>query len=117
MIKTVSRRQLLQQTSGFVAAVATSSMVSGALAQGAIKTTHHKVTISDFEFTPANLHVKEGDLITWTNRDIAPHTATALDKSWTTKTLKRGESESIKVTKDMFVKYKCKFHPMMKAEL
>ena len=77
----------------------------------------HQVDITGFEFAPSILKVKPGDTITWTNRDIAPHTATALDGSWDTGRLNRGQSATITVTSGFSSAYLCTFHPMMKASL
>ena len=75
----------------------------------------HTVEIRNFEYAPKELMVKEGDSITWINRDIAPHTATADDDSWDTKELALGESMTIPITKGMVSDYFCVFHPHMKA--
>jgi plastocyanin len=83
-------------------------------AEGAV---HHLVTIGRFKFEPAVLSVSVGDTITWTNADIAPHTATASDGSWDTGTIKKGEAVSITVAAGMTGGYFCRFHPAMKAEL
>lgn len=77
----------------------------------------HKIDIVSFKFSVAELKVKVGDSITWTNKDGAPHTATALDGSWTTKTLSKGQSETIKVTAGMALDYRCNIHRNMKAKL
>lgn len=77
----------------------------------------HNIDIVQFKFSAAELQVKVGDKITWTNKDGASHTATAIDKSWTTKTLKKGESETITVTANMTLDYFCNIHRNMKAKL
>lgn len=77
----------------------------------------HKVEIRKFKFIPDQLLVKAGDTIIWTNFDIAPHTATADDKSWDTEILKQGQSKSIVVSETMAIQYSCRFHPNMKAKL
>lgn len=83
----------------------------------AAENTDHVVAISDFEFNPATLSVKAGDRITWTNSDIAPHTATALDGSWDTGELTRGQSKTLVVTEPFSSDYFCQFHPSMTATL
>lgn len=77
----------------------------------------HVVKITGFKFIPETLVVKSGDTITWINKDIAPHTATADDMSFDTGELKLNESGSIKVTADQSISYFCRFHPTMRASL
>ena len=77
----------------------------------------HEVRIVKFKFVPETLQVKVGDTIKFTNEDIAPHTATANDKSWNTKRLKKGKSASIEVTENFSGSYTCQFHPKMKAQI
>jgi len=77
----------------------------------------HTIEIKSLKFVPAELTVRLGDKVTWINRDIAPHTATANDKSWDTKRLKKGEAMSLVVTAEMKADYFCRFHPNMKARL
>ncbi|WP_419901809.1 plastocyanin/azurin family copper-binding protein [Kiloniella sp.] len=87
---------------------------AGSQAQAPVE---HHVEISGFNFAPDKLVVRYGDTITWTNRDIAPHTATADDKSWDTGTISKGDKKSLMVTEGMSLTYYCRFHPMMKAGL
>jgi plastocyanin len=77
----------------------------------------HRVDISGFEFSPSELTVKVRDTITWVNRDIAPHTATADDDSWDTGTLNTNEEVTLLVTAAMITEYYCRHHPMMKATI
>jgi len=89
----------------------------GLLHAGESSAKQHMVVIKNFEFSPSQLVIKPGDTITWTNQDIAPHTATAQDKSWDTGELKKGESNTIEVTENFATAYFCLYHPMMKAQL
>ena len=97
---------------------------AGALALAAVaamsvhplQAAEHVVEIRKLEFFPASLRVRVGDTITWINRDIVPHTATAIGKSWDTRKLKKGESRSLRVTAGMQTSYYCRFHPVMKAK-
>jgi plastocyanin len=63
------------------------------------------------------LHAKPGDTILFVNRDIVPHTATAIDKSWTTGELARDASASVVVAQAGIADYGCLFHPAMKGRL
>ena len=77
----------------------------------------HDVRITAFRFEPRHLVVKPGDMIRWTNADLAPHTATATDFGWDTGELGKGDNQTVPVTKDMETSYFCAFHPHMKGTL
>lgn len=77
----------------------------------------HEVDIKSFKFDPEIVQVRIGDTIRWTNRDVAPHTATADEFGWDTGKLASGEAAEITVTENMELSYFCVFHPHMKASL
>jgi plastocyanin len=90
---------------------------AGAAHNGVIHGTIHEVAISGMAFVPATVSAAVGDGIRWTNADLAPHTATARDGSWTSPTLKKGDSFVLEVTQGMAGDYKCRFHPMMAGQV
>jgi plastocyanin len=71
------------------------------------------VTIKNFKFSPGTSSVHVGDTITWTNQDIAPHTATAKDKSFDTGTINKNKSGSHTFTTAGTFPYICTIHPSM----
>ena len=75
------------------------------------------VTISDFEFTPASVTVNEGDTVTWTNMDEAPHTVTVSSGpvKFASPTLQKGQSFTYTFKKAGTYSYYCAVHPDMKA--
>ncbi len=73
------------------------------------------VTIKNFAFNPGTSSVHVGDTITWTNQDVAPHTATAKDGSFDTGTINKGKSGSHIFTKAGTFPYICSIHPSMKG--
>ncbi len=77
----------------------------------------HVIEIQKFRFVPSMLRVRPNDTITWINRDITPHTATATDKSWDTGEIKRNGSARVTSAPDMSTAYVCRYHPGMKAVL
>lgn len=77
----------------------------------------HIVEIQDFSFNPEIIEVRAGDRISWINRDIAPHTATADDESWDTGTLEKGQQETMIASKGMTMTYFCRHHPSMVANI
>ncbi|MDG1530250.1 MAG: cupredoxin domain-containing protein [Paracoccaceae bacterium] len=109
MTNPITRRAFIATTLT-VAAVAQTGV---ALAQS----TEHAVEIKSFAFQPADIKVKVGDTITFTNADRAPHTATSKSGTWGTKRLNRRKSETMTVTKDFAGEYFCKFHPNMKGSM
>lgn len=77
----------------------------------------HMIEIHQFAFKPANVNIKLGDTVVWINKDIVPHTATAVDGSWTTGSIGFNESESLVFDNEVLLSYYCRFHPSMKAVL
>ena len=86
-------------------------------AQAKSEPREHKVEITNFLFVPATINARSGDTITWTNRDIVPHTATGEGGSWDTGSINMNESKSLVVTADMVSGYICRFHPTMKGSV
>ena len=75
----------------------------------------HQVSIKSFKFSPAQITVAAGDTITFTNEDGAPHTGTALDGSFDTGRLNKGESGTVTLSSAGTFEFKCNFHPNMKG--
>jgi plastocyanin len=79
------------------------------------KPTTHTVVIENMRFNPMQISVAEGDWIRWENRDLVPHTVTAENGSFDSKSIEVGKSWKHRVKKKGSVSYKCSFHPTMKA--
>jgi plastocyanin len=75
------------------------------------------VRISDFRFDPTVLTVSRGTVVTWTNYDDAPHTATEDSKGWDTGMLNKGDNASITFGQAGEYGYYCAVHPAMKARI
>lgn len=73
----------------------------------------HTIIIEGMKFIPAKLSVKMGDKITWGNKDFFPHTASAVDKSFNSKTIPAGKSWTLVAKKKGAFSYKCLFHTTM----
>ena len=99
-----------------VIAVAVLGMIDTVRA-GEPRNQQHVVEIRNLQFVPAELEVKPGDTIKWTNYDLAPHTVTADDKSWDSGLISTNGEWQIVVKSNMFSSYFCSFHPNMKAKL
>jgi plastocyanin len=96
-------------------------LLAGAAAAGLGAAAHHRVPghpgqhvveISGMKFTPSALEVHRGDTITWINRDMVPHTATASQSpGFDTGTILSGDSA--KVIAGDGGEYICRLHPVM----
>jgi plastocyanin len=71
-----------------------------------------KVTIDNFTFTPAELKVKVGDTVTWTNHDDIPHTVVSAGK-FRSKAMDTDNTFSFTFTAAGDYKYFCSLHPHM----
>ncbi|WP_163511626.1 cupredoxin domain-containing protein [Fodinicola acaciae] len=79
----------------------------------------HSVEIKNYAFSPTSLTVAEGDTVTWTNLDTAPHTVTVTSGPVTfdSGNLQKGQSFSYTFGKAGTYAYYCAVHPDMKASV
>ena len=112
MTSKVIRREVLVGAAAFAAALALP-------AKSALAATpkRHDVRINSFEFEPQHIEVNVGDMIVWTNEDLAPHTATADEGGWDTGEIVKNDHRSVTVTEGMETSYFCAFHPHMKGTI
>jgi plastocyanin len=71
-----------------------------------------QVMIDNFTFAPAELTVKVGDTVTWTNRDDIPHTVVSAGK-FRSKAMDTDNSYSFTFASAGDYKYFCSLHPHM----
>jgi plastocyanin len=72
------------------------------------------VDIADFAFAPKAIQAKVGQTITFTNKDSAPHTATATEGAkFDSGQLDQGKSFSYTAKKAGTIQFVCSFHPNM----
>ena|ERR1700694_3521770 len=79
---------------------------------GAAHAEDTNITIDNFTFAPAELTVKVGTTVTWTNHDDIPHTIVSAGK-FRSKTLDTDDSFSFTFTAAGDYKYFCSLHPHM----
>ncbi len=79
------------------------------------RVTTHRVVIERFRFEPATLRIRQGDMVIWVNRDVAPHTATDAKRLWATAPLDRNATGRITFAKLGSFAYYCQFHPHMRG--
>lgn len=66
-------------------------------------------------FGPSTLTVKAGTTVTWINDDDAPHTVTAVDRSWSSGDLPPGTRYQRAFTTPGTYAYICLYHPWMQG--
>lgn len=69
------------------------------------------VTIQNFQFSPQPVQAKVGDIVAWTNKDSAPHSATMDDGSCDTDTINANASAMLVFNAPGTYTYHCKIHP------
>ncbi len=77
----------------------------------------HNVTIQNMAFSPANLTIKAGDSVTFTNMDSARHSATDLNKAWDTGLLSKGQSATLTFNGAGSFNYRCTPHGNMRGSI
>lgn len=69
------------------------------------------------KFTPARLEVASGDTVTWTNRDLVPHTVSAAAAGVESGNIAPGASWKYTARRSGTIGYACRYHPGMRAAL
>jgi plastocyanin len=77
----------------------------------------HIVEIRDFVFIPDKILARPGDKVTWINRDIVPHTATARDGDWDTGEIGPNGRKTVELSPRFSREYFCVYHPAMRGVL
>lgn len=77
----------------------------------------NSVTISAMSFSPADLTVKAGTTVTWTNNDNISHTVTADDNSFDSGTMGHGATFTHTFATAGSYTYHCAFHSSMTAKV
>jgi plastocyanin len=75
----------------------------------------HLVTIEGMKFVPERLEVAAGDTVTWSNKDLVPHTVTAPAAGIESGTIASGATWQTVMRSRGETNYVCRFHPTMKA--
>lgn len=75
----------------------------------------YAVVIEGMKFVPERLEVAAGDTISWTNRDVVPHTVSAAAAGIESGTIAPGATWKTSVGRRGELPYLCRFHPTMKA--
>ncbi len=76
-----------------------------------------EIAIAELEFGEAELRVPAGTTVRWVNRDPFPHTATAVDGSWSSPLLEKDGVFELTFDHPGRYEYMCAPHPFMKAAI
>jgi plastocyanin len=98
-------------------APAASAPAAGAVCSESAEAGQVAVAVADFAFSPADIAAKVGQVITFTNGDSAPHTATLDDGSCSTGTIAPGTSDGLTFTVAGTYPFHCKIHSSMKGTI
>ncbi|MGX1169740.1 plastocyanin [Bradyrhizobium sp. USDA 372] len=74
------------------------------------------ITMDNLVIAPAEVSAKIGDTITWVNKDVFAHTATARNGDFDVPLPPKKSATSV-LKKAGTVEYYCRYHPNMKATL
>lgn len=77
----------------------------------------HTITIAGMTFDPATVRLAPGDRVVWLNRDLVPHTASALDGSFESGRIDPGQQWSVVFAAAGAIDYVCAYHPAMQGRL
>ena len=98
--------------------VAGAQKASVAGAQKQQKQATRTVVIQGFSFKPAHITVKRGTRVTWINKDMTKHTATASNGAFDSGVLRSGQSYSHTFkTAGRTNKYHCEIHHSMRGSV
>ena len=97
---------------GLGLSLAIAAALSLSLHLGVAHAEYTMVTMDNFTFAPAQLTVKVGTTVTWTNHDDIPHTVVSAGK-FRSKTLDTDDKFSFTFTAAGEYKYFCSLHPHM----
>ncbi|MBX9710298.1 MAG: cupredoxin family copper-binding protein [Xanthobacteraceae bacterium] len=76
-----------------------------------------KITIDNFTFTPPEITVPVGAVVTWVNHDDIPHSVVAGDKTFRSKALDTDDSYSFTFAATGTFNYFCGLHPHMTGKV
>jgi plastocyanin len=79
--------------------------------------TVHTVIIEGMNYVPGTLTVARGDTVVWINKDLFPHTVTAVNGRFDSQEIKAEKSWKFVAGNAGEFGYLCTFHPTMKGIL
>ena len=95
------------------AASSTSSPTTGQPAPGGAT----QITMKNIAFSPADVTIKVGQTVTWTNQDSAQHDVVANDGAFKSDLLDTGQTFSFTFPQAGTFSFYCSIHPQMKGSV
>jgi plastocyanin len=106
----------LWSVSARAATPAANATAAGTKAANAAASHTVPIVIEGAAFAPSDVTAYVGDTISWTNKDVVDHTATATHGEWRV-LVKAGKTATLVLKKAGSVDYDCEFHPTMTGHL
>lgn len=75
------------------------------------------VRMTGSRFEPETITIAAGQTVRWFNDDTAPHTVTAIDRSWDSGDLSPGGSFERRFDTPGTYGYVCRYHPLMTGKV
>ena len=95
--------------------IALSIALGGALNSQPMRAESVQVTISNLQYSPAEIKAKMGDTVVWVNKDFVAHTATVAG-GWDVN-IESDKSARLVLKKPGTFDYYCRFHPNMTGKI
>jgi plastocyanin len=77
----------------------------------------HLITIENMVYIPAQLEVRPGDWVVFSNKDLFPHTVTADGKAFESNGIAANSTWKYRAASPGVYSYHCTFHPTMQGKL
>jgi plastocyanin len=109
----------VSQPTGSTTATSSSTTTGAAQSSGLAAGGTVQVTMKDLAFQPAQINVKAGDKIVFTNADTPPHNVSWVSgpKFVSSSTLQTGAKFTLTVSQPGTIHYFCSIHPFMKGTI
>ena len=92
-------------------------IVSVSVSYASPKSAVHTVIIDGMQYSPQTLEVHVGDTVIWKNKDPFPHTATADNRAFDSRSIPPNGTWKFIAKRRGNYPYICVLHPTMKARL
>jgi len=110
------RSLALTVLAGLLACSTGAQAAAGTPSAASAKPVTVKIAIEGMKFLPADVTVKPGDTVVWTNKDIVAHTVTSKNGTFDSKVIPPNGSYKFVARRKGDFAYICTLHPPMAAD-